>query len=360
MGFEIDFLAVGEESKSGDAIALRYGNLHGARNEQTVVIVDAGFTDTGTKLADFVRARYNPGYVDLLISTHPDQDHVGGLKTVVETLALPGVTQLWMHKPWEHSSTMDSARGDSFKSIKLSEPVQKSFQGASELESVATQHGVEIFEPFVGLSTRDGTLQVLGPTREYYEELLLEVRPPTLATLLAEAAKKAARAVINMVHESFDEETLRDDGETQPQNNTSVITLLSSDGRSCLLTGDAGIPALELATDALGQHGVAPGGLTLVQVPHHGSRRNVGPAVLDRILGPAERDAQRGSAIASVAPDGAPKHPSKKVTNAFQRRGYQVALTKGINYWYRIDAPDRSDYGPADHVPFYDSVEDET
>lgn len=35
MGYEIDVIGVGKESKSGDAIALRWGNLHGGINEQT-------------------------------------------------------------------------------------------------------------------------------------------------------------------------------------------------------------------------------------------------------------------------------------------------------------------------------------
>ncbi|MFI1955905.1 hypothetical protein ACH437_29400 [Streptomyces xinghaiensis] len=38
MGYEIDFLPVGEESKGGDAIALRYGNLYGSRRELTVIV----------------------------------------------------------------------------------------------------------------------------------------------------------------------------------------------------------------------------------------------------------------------------------------------------------------------------------
>ena len=42
MGLEIDFLSVGEGEKSGDAIALRYGNLFGPRSEQTVLVIDGG------------------------------------------------------------------------------------------------------------------------------------------------------------------------------------------------------------------------------------------------------------------------------------------------------------------------------
>jgi hypothetical protein len=54
MGYEIDFLPVGEESKGGDAIALRYGNLYGSRDEQTVIIVDGGYTDDGEALVKHI------------------------------------------------------------------------------------------------------------------------------------------------------------------------------------------------------------------------------------------------------------------------------------------------------------------
>ena len=43
MGYEVDVLGVGGESKSGDAIALRWGNLYGSREEQKVVVIDGGF-----------------------------------------------------------------------------------------------------------------------------------------------------------------------------------------------------------------------------------------------------------------------------------------------------------------------------
>ena len=46
MGIEIDFIRAGEESNSGQAIALRFGNLFGLRAEQTVIVVDGGFSET--------------------------------------------------------------------------------------------------------------------------------------------------------------------------------------------------------------------------------------------------------------------------------------------------------------------------
>lgn len=42
MGYEVDVIGLGAESKIGDAIALRWSNLHGKRNEQKVVLINGG------------------------------------------------------------------------------------------------------------------------------------------------------------------------------------------------------------------------------------------------------------------------------------------------------------------------------
>jgi hypothetical protein len=47
MPYEIDYIPVGEGDKAGAAITLRYGNLNGRPEKQTVVVVDGTFTDCG-------------------------------------------------------------------------------------------------------------------------------------------------------------------------------------------------------------------------------------------------------------------------------------------------------------------------
>ena len=55
LGYEVDVIGVGKESKSGDAIALRWGNLRGGRNEQKVVIIDGGFQESGQEVVDHIK-----------------------------------------------------------------------------------------------------------------------------------------------------------------------------------------------------------------------------------------------------------------------------------------------------------------
>ena len=42
MGYQVDFIGVGQESKSGDAIAIRWGNLFGLREQQRLLLSTAG------------------------------------------------------------------------------------------------------------------------------------------------------------------------------------------------------------------------------------------------------------------------------------------------------------------------------
>jgi beta-lactamase superfamily II metal-dependent hydrolase len=360
MGYEIDFLPVGDESKGGDAIALRYGNLYGSRSEQTVVVIDGGYADDGEALVKHIREYYGTDLVDIVISTHSDKDHITGLEVVLEELR---VNQLLMHLPWEHSETLTEARKSAFKYMALTEKTEKSFQAASDLQTIAGRKGVPIVEPFAGMQTRDGALRILGPSEAYYEELMAEVQaaaPRSSAVTLSEQLQRLLKAAARLVPETLWLETLRDDGETSPTNNSSVITLLTVDGRKSLLTGDAGIPALEQALDILEAEGFQPGTLKFVQIPHHGSRRNVGPSVLDRLLGPKGQSTRHSTAFASVPPKNPEhKHPSKKVTNAFHRRGYNVHVTQGSTKWHHHSAPSRVGWSSAVPVKFHDRVEED-
>ena len=92
-GYEIDFIPVGEGEKKGDAIAMRI-----TKNGKTeIYVIDGGTKTSGNALVQHVRDYYGTNQVDYLISTHPDIDHISGLKVILEELE---VRELWMHKPW--------------------------------------------------------------------------------------------------------------------------------------------------------------------------------------------------------------------------------------------------------------------
>lgn len=358
MPYEIDFIPVGNGEQSGDAIALRFGNLEGERNEYRVVVVDGGFKESGGKqLVNHIQKYYNTSVVDLVISTHPDSDHICGLEVVLNELT---VKQLWMHQPWNH--TGDIAK--MFKDGRVTDAsakaaLKKSLDDALDLEKLAKSKNIPIIEPFTGVGF-DNALFVVGPRKAYYETLLPGFRgtPEPKKSLAEELLAKMAEA-IKKVAETFNIETLDDRGETSAENNSSVILLLSMDQKYCLLTSDAGIPALNEAINILDHNNIDCSKIGFIQVPHHGSKHNVCPAILDKLIGPKLKEEKKiKTAFVSVSKDSDVKHPSKKVTNAFRRRGAHVHDTSGFTKWHYHQAPDRPSFSLSVALPFYNEVED--
>jgi len=359
IGYEVDFLPVGEGEKSGDAIALRFGNLLADPPEQTVVVIDGGFKDSGKGLVNHIKTYYKTDHVNVVVSTHPDGDHASGLEIVLNEM---NVDYLMIHKPWEHTKDIsDLFKDDRVTDESVKRALRESLEVARTLEALAKKKGIKIVEPFWGATGYNGTLRVLGPTVEYYESLLPDYRgtpqPKQDAGTFAQFFKEATEAVKTLI-EGWGFETLSNTGETSAENNSSAILLFTIAGESLLFTADAGIPALSQAVFQLQREGFDFSKLTFIQVPHHGSQRNIGPSLLDIIIGPKlPQEKKIKTAFLSVSPDGAPKHPAKKVTNAFLRRGAAVHVTSGQTKRHSEHAPDRG-WSKSTPLPFYQEVEE--
>jgi len=359
MGYEIDFLPVGKD-KSGDAILVRYGNLHGARAEQKVIVIDAGYPETGKAVVEHLATHYGTKEIDLMISTHPDQDHVGGMETVMNECS---VGQLWMHQPWNHTNDIAEmfVHGKvTDQSVKNS--LRKSLDEAHALEAIATKRGIPITEPFAGTSFDNQAVYVLGPTKDFYEGLLPAFRcTPEVKqeSNLFKGLIAGATEFIKTLAEGWDIETLGTPSEdTSAENNSSAILLFQFGDKSALLTADAGLPALTPALQILKNAAYDMSKIAFVQVPHHGSARNVSADFLDALLGPRLAiEATTRMAFVSVAKPDDLKHPSKKVTNAFRRRGAPVHRTAGEWKYYFKDSPARG-WGPSLPLPLFAEVEE--
>jgi len=172
---------------------------------------------------------------------------------------------------------------------------------------------------------------------------------------------KKSRAAHSFIHSdrvvsALGVEVPFDAKEVTPRNNSSMIVLLRLDGQSHLLTGDAGVPALERAWDAAESHDLAETP-HFVQIPHHGSRRNASSACLDRLLGGAGQAEGSHTAFLSVVKN-SEKHPSGRVVNAYIQRGCMVAATAGGSICHSEDTPSRPGWGPVQPIPPMEEEED--
>lgn len=329
MPFDVDFLPVGTNASSGDAIAIRYG---GGLADHTIHVVDGGYADTAPGLIQHVRGVYGSQAVAHVVLTHADGDHAAGLVEVLRTL---DVGTLWMNRPWIHAAEIIHHFHGNWTVPGLIRHLRERYPTLVELETVAASRGIRVCDAFQG--TQIGQFTVLAPSRSRYLQLLpdFDKTPERKTTadsgnVLVELMAKAARSVLRWITESWWEETLSERPEpTTASNESSLVQMAVIDGQQLVLTGDVGPEGLREAADyAERLHGrLAP---SFIQVPHHGSRRNVTPSALDRWLGliKAQGSAPVGKAFCSAARLDE-DHPRKKVLNAFMRRGYPVDVTNG-------------------------------
>lgn len=360
--YEIDFLPVGDGERGGDAIAMRFGTQL-TPQQQRVVVLDGGTRESGASLVSHIKAFYGTNVVDAVVCTHSDSDHASGLMEVLENLT---VKTLWMHLPWSHAANID----DLFKDPKIDEDklkrhFKKSLDNAHQLEQLAKKKNIPITEPFSDNAQTGNIFSVLGPSKKFYEELLLSYRGAPEAAVKQTFAQKfvaGAADAVKWVMENWGIETLAEPevNASSAENNSSVILLFKDNDEMFLFTSDAGVPALAGAVGVAKSIGVDLSTAKGLQVPHHGSKHNVGPAVLNLIVGPKKAAEQiTKTAIVSAPTKGEPRHPSKKVVNAFIRRGAKVVATQGKTICFRgSNTPKRQDWGDAVPLPFSNQVEE--
>lgn len=354
--FEIDFLDV-ESQKSGDAIAIRYSK----DGDTFIHVVDGGFQETGKKLVNHIRTHYeNPKIINHVVVTHPDGDHAGGLRSVLEEF---DVGTLWMLRPWKFSSEL-LPRFDRFTSeTSLKKRLKEIYPNIAALGEIAIAKGIPIMDPFQG--SKIGEFFVLAPSRQRYLDLVVcSERTPESSEQrakeesFADAFKGLVEQAINYIAAAWGAETFSPE-ETSAENEMSVVQFGQLGEEKILLTADAGRVALNEAADYAPNVGLTLPGIDRIQIPHHGSRRNVSTEILDRWLG--EKRAQRSeetSFSAFVSASKADKHhPRKSVVRAFIHRGGRVISTQGTDIRSGFNAPTRKGWGPVEPLPYPEDQE---
>ena len=359
--FEIDFLDV-ESNKSGDAITLRYQ----IDRISCIHVIDGGFKDTGQKVVDHIKKYYgNPTYIDHVVASHPDGDHAGGLRTVLETFE---VGRLWMLRPWVYADEIIH-RFSRYSSVEnLKKRLREVYPNIAALEEIAGERDIPIYEPFQGEMI--GAFHVLAPTKQRYLDLVVqsERTPESAEEARAAAAKgfttlleRAAVKAVSLLKAAWGVEVFSPE-ETSAENEMSVIQYANLCEKRIVLTADAGRAGLAEAADYAPYVGLALPGVDRFQVPHHGSRRNVSTEVLDRWLGPRfpakpKSGEETFTAIISSAKKDE-DHPRKAVVRACIHRGAKVITTEGTSIRTGHNAPHREGWTAVTPVEYPEEQEE--
>lgn len=331
-------------------MAMRY-SLDGGPPQ--ILVMDGGNLESGERLVGLIRREYGTNTVHNVVNGHPDSDHSSGLRPVLEQM---DVRALWMHRPWDHvPNILDAFDDDRLTPNSVRRRVRDALCAAHGVYELAAEKRVPVFEPFQGSVI--GGLTVLSPSRQQYLALLPHFRstPPAVVRSpiplrLGNALAAALDVARWLPATQENEDALLGRKATGAENESSVVLFGNFGGERILLTGDAGPQALQTAAKYAAQCGMSLRDLRLLQVPHHGSRNNLTPGVLNLI--------SATSAFVSVAAN-SPTHPRPSVTNALRRRGTSVYPTKGQNLRFKLNLEDRPGWNPVEAIAWHEYIEGE-
>lgn len=351
---EIDFLPVGDGSRSGDAITLRFGIVENSIwKTQTVFVIDGGNSQSGNQIVEHINMVYKTNKVDRIILTHPDADHASGLRNVIEKME---VGKVWMHCPWNHwEDVKDSMIDGRITKSSFGDRMREAYQFAHDVEQLAIKKNIEIYPPHQGCSFNvngEKVVTVLGPSKQLYTSLIqASGKTPEMAIFESTRNFSAENKKVVFEDMSFETENLAE-GEipTSAENDMSLILLLNIAGTRVLFTGDSGTQGLYKAILYSAAKNISLKNLDLFDVPHHGSRRNLSKGILKHI--------NAKYSIISCAAKGAPKHPSPIVTNALLRRNMNSYVTQGKMLTYHSkNLVARPGVNPVSPVSFQNTLE---
>lgn len=262
--------------RDGDCLLLSYGTGDGRRR----VLLDGGRGATYAEVAP-VLAALDPPWLDLLVVTHVDQDHVLGVLALFADPARVPVREVWFngfdHLKGVALETFGARDGELLTTALLDQnvPWNRAFGGEP----------VEFDRPVVSLG--DATYRIVAPDRDLLERLApvweRECREHGLMPGVA------ARPIPPEGFETFgagNVDTLAATpfrSDTSKANATSISFLFECNGVRILFTGDGDDARIVESLTPLAK---AEGGrlrLDALKIAHHGSAGNISRRLLDLI-----------------------------------------------------------------------------
>lgn len=304
----VRFFRVGNDTKGGDAILIE---LFDENDKPFVILVDGGYNETGEKICQHIKTKYDNPVIHLMVNTHPDLDHTSGLKTILENDDIV-VKNIVMNRPWKDAGL----KPEHFKDGRMTENslakrLRDEFAIAEAIEGIAQKKKIPVCKAFQGCTLVQDVLTVLAPSKTSYKKFL-QASGKTPESIVDELNKKSYKKV-ELEEETYDESGIIqwfDDEDTSEVNQTSLVLSLQIGEEHFLLTGDAGKTTLTNALEFYENlhRDNSSRDFTVVQLPHHGSRKNINPDILNR-FSPA-------SYIISCPPNGMKEgHPSRRLIN---------------------------------------------
>lgn len=283
--YQIEMLDVG----AADAFILL---IKTSDNREFLILIDSGNYKDGDKIIAHLKQYYQGYAIDLAIVSHCDKDHYGGFVRMLEKIKdndkdSVAICQFWVNDPSKHDIDVNDVKYKRTQNS-VDENLKSVYTLENDLNLLDLIDSLKIprFEQFAKTSINWEELEpspvpdsffdcitILGPTKKFYESLILDMRNNLEASSVTESIQDFADASTKI---SFDD--VEDDDSAH--NKSSLIFLFKVNGKKYLFSGDATRSSFE---NVPASHKNLMKNVQWFKVPHHGSDHNLNTDLLDCI-----------------------------------------------------------------------------
>lgn len=274
MSFSIKALPAG----SGDCILVSFGE----QNKKTNILIDGGIgLRAYRRLKNEIQEIAAKGeFIDLLVLTHTDEDHIGGILKIFKDSDIDKsiIKEMWFNSGKAIEQYLPGATLPAkISSIKIDYSGQLSAGQGIELESLMDQYGVRWAGVVAGQNKRinGANIYLLSPARngleKFYKKWEYEKRTETQSAYHTDYHLT--------VKELYGKNSFTEDNSIP--NLSSIAFLFEYQGKRALFLGDA-YPSV-VAESLRQYHKVSADAklpVDVVKVSHHGSKGNTNEALL--------------------------------------------------------------------------------
>lgn len=257
---EIKFLKAG----TGDSILVH--------NKGFNIIIDGG-DDSKYLLAEVDKIYHKDEFIDLLIITHHDEDHIKGILDLLN-----------------HINENNYNKSEFIKKVVFNSPRKVLDKIPSNKENkLSYKQAYDVEELLIKLNTEWSTYTENDDSLKF-DDLEISFLSPTKEDLKEYSTKKGAyltgdfkcdwEAPMTKLDKYIDDSSL----DNSIANRSSVVIKLQSENKNALLTGDVTPERLKYIVNKLSaKNANNPVPFDIVKLPHHGSYRSITKEIIEKI-----------------------------------------------------------------------------
>lgn len=342
---QVEMLDVG----AADSFLIYYTCIDDSHHKNDrLILIDGGNYSDGEKIIKHINKYYpNRGYIDLVIVTHPDDDHIGGIVRLLEAIRdeeddYLKINNIAINDPSKHGYIPNDVKNN-VKDETLKKRLRSAYDvngdSSKNLLNLIDEINIHREEVFAGSTHHYMPLKILGPTEEYYKTLIPNFRGINLNfkdSVYPDNNKEYDDSKDIETNDSLSPTLDSTDDDTSAPNRSSIIFTFSPwKDIKYLFTGDASRESFNNIPSQLVSYYK---NVYWLKVPHHGSAHNLDSDLI-KMFNPK---------VAYISTEKEGHYLDRCTLNALKRHGVNVYSTHKYNSMLSNGFQQREDYSPVD------------